>query len=194
MTLSCAFGLNTFSFYMIIHTTILLDVWGEKKSQSKQPIYLWAQIRSLSSFYSGSKPNWHKTAFRIVTWSYTEGESKPATAVTEYKPLCFLKEPDESEQRRNKHWRWRLSPVARALSCWCRGSAWGSSTLHRASPPDGRERGKEKTSVWNQQKFQYKRKATVTRWKMDPFNLGSGLQNVQSFPWAWTGIYWNKKE
>lgn len=58
-------------------------------------------------------------------------------AVTKYKPLCRLKHPEMLE--RKAHSRWRLSPAARALSCSCHGSAWGSSRLRRASPPDRRQ-------------------------------------------------------
>lgn len=100
---------------------------------------------SQSAAHAANKPERHKTAFRtfmIQKWSCMVKVLKPVPVVAEYKPLCFLKHQEPQPRQahsRNKHSRWRLSPVAHALSCWCRGSVWGSSRLHHASPPDRRE-------------------------------------------------------
>lgn len=105
---------------------------------------------SPSEAHVANKPEWHKTAFRtfmIQIWSRLVKVLKPVPVVAECKPLYFLKHrenPAKTVHSGNKHSQWRLSPAAHALSCWCRGSVWGSSRLHRASPPDRRESGRER--------------------------------------------------
>lgn len=79
----------------------------------------------------------------IQTWFCLVKESKPVPVVAENKPLCFLKHRKIQPRLwniRSKHSQWRLSPAAHVLSCWCRGSAWGSSSPRRASQPVRKER------------------------------------------------------